>query len=364
MLGIFALLLIVYAVLLGFGSKKLRRTTRWVALAVTFLEVAYLSNITVNHRPVITGDEVSSRVGFNDYTVDAVKYITSQDSGFFRINKDYGSGPAMHQSINDAQVQQYYGTPSYFSFNQIYYIKFLSNVEAIHADNETETRWSFGVLNRPILQILSSIKYGLTKDPSSYPASQGYDPVKTFQDVRVFKNRWFLPLGFGYDAFVLSSDFVKLNVASKDRVLMKAIVVDNNEQQKYAGLKHFDTGPLTGEFTSAELEADVTRLRSSTVQLTEHRQNLIRGTINLDAAKLVFFSVPYDKGWSATVDGKPADIQLVDFGMMGLLLEKGQHQIELKFRPRFLTAGAITSTLSLLAFAAFLFVPQLSRLMK
>ena len=234
MLGIFALLIIVYAMFLGFGSKRLRRITRWVALAVTCLEVAYLSSITVNHRPVITGDEVSSRVGFNDYTVDAVKYITSQDSGFFRINKDYGSGPAMHQSINDAQVQQYYGSPSYFSFNQIYYIKFLSNVEAIHADNETETRWSFGVLNRPILQILSSIKYGLTKDPSSYPSSQGYDPVKTFQDVRVFKNRWFLPLGFGYDAFVLGSDFAKLAVASKDRVLMKAIVIDDNEQQRKA----------------------------------------------------------------------------------------------------------------------------------
>jgi membrane protein YfhO len=363
LLGLITFFLLVYTAMLSFGMATLKNTTRWVVLGLTCVEIAYLSNITVNHRPVITGQEMSSRVGFNDYTLDALGYIRSQDSGFYRVDKTYGSGPAIHQSFNDAQIQAYYGTPSYFSFNQIYYIKFLSNVEAIHANNETETRWSLGVINRPVLQILSSIKYGLTKDPNAYSPAFGYDSLKTFNDVRLYKNRLFLPLGFGYQEFIPASDFAKLDTASKDRVLMKAFVVDDAEKQKYASLGQFQSLP-SGPFTSTELEADVAHLRTSTLNMTAHRQNLIRGTIELDAPKMIFFSIPYDKGWSATVDGKPADVNIVDYGLMGLLLDKGQHQIELKFRPRFLTAGMTVSSVSLLAYVLLIFVPLRPRRME
>jgi hypothetical protein len=361
LLHLVTVLLVAYAGLMTFGTSQTRRTTRWIALAVICAEVAFLSNITVNHRPVITADELSSRVGFNDYAVDAVKYVTETDSGFFRIDKTYGSGPAIHESINDAKIQQYYGSPSYFSFNQINYIKFLSNVDAIHGDNETETRWAVGIRGRPVLQILSSVKYGLSKDPNAYSQISGYEPLKIFQDVYLFKNRNFLPLGFGYDAYFPASAFARLDSASKDRVLSKAVIIDDGQLPNYSQLKRLDTTVFPPDFTVQELETDVARLRGTTMQMTDHGQNLIRGIIKLDSPKILFFSIPYDKGWSATVDGRPSDLQVVDFGMTGLLLDGGQHQIELKFRPPLLTVGEIVSVVALIIYLGALCAPRLRR---
>jgi len=356
LLNLITLALLAYTALLSFGTGTLTRTTRWIVVGLACVEIAYLSNITVNNRPVVTGRELASRVGFNDYTVDALAEIRSQDGGFYRINKDFGSGPSVHPSINDAQIQGYYSTPSYFAFNQIHYIKFLSGVGVLNADRGTDTRWSPGLLDRPFLQILSSVKYGLTRDLDAYPAAYGYDFLKTFTNVHVFKNRLFLPLGFGYQQFMLASDFAKLDTDSKDRALFKAFIVDDAAKARYASLQQFHGLP-SEPFTRAELEADVARLRSAALQMTEHRQNLIRGAITLDAPRMLFFSIPYDEGWSATVDGKTADLHVIDYGMTGLLLDKGPHQIALQYRPRFLTAGMAVSGVSLLAYALFLFKP-------
>ena len=55
--------------------------------------------------------------------------------------------------------------------------------------------------------------------------------------------------------------------------------------------------------------------------------------ISLDAANLVFFSVPYDAGWSATVNGQPAEIVMVPIyeqGCEGPLLQPVQPVVFLR----------------------------------
>jgi uncharacterized membrane protein YfhO len=65
--------------------------------------------------------------------------------------------------------------------------------------------------------------------------------------------------------------------------------------------------------------------------------------------KILFSTILHDKGWSARIDGRQADIQIVGFGMRGLLMDGGPQEVELQFRPRFLTAEAVFHRL-LLAF--------------
>ena len=359
--GVITFFLFVYAVLIGLrGTQKYKRFAQALTLVAVCTEAAYFSSITANKRVVVSAEELSQRVGYNDYTVDAIRHIRSMDSGFFRVNKYYTSGPARHPSLNDAKVQQYYGTSSYNGFNQMYYIKFLEGVGVLHTGNETQTRWAVGLTWRPLLQILASVKYVLTKNATEYSGSM-WTPVSTFGDVRVLRNEFFVPLGVGYDTFILKSDFAKLDTASKDQVLTKAFVIDDSEQNKYKRLTRFDPASVLRKYTHAELGQSIGRLQASAMQMSEHHQSLIRGTIDLKAVKLLFFSIPYDKGWAATVDGKPAEIQLIDFGLMGLLLESGEHTIELKFRPRFFTAGAIASTASLLGYILLIFVPACLR---
>ena len=129
---IVASFLITYSILIYlFQFKKIINIIKIILLAVIVVELIYFSSITVNKRPVISNKETTQKVGYNDYTVNAVNFLKSKDKTFFRINKDYSSGTSMYKSINDANAQDFYGTPSYNSFNQLNYIKFLQELEII-----------------------------------------------------------------------------------------------------------------------------------------------------------------------------------------------------------------------------------------
>ena len=75
----------------------------------------------------------------------------------------------------------------------------------------------------------------------------------------------------------------------------------------------------------------------------------------LTTPKVLFLAIPHDKGWSATVDGKETVIEKVDAGLMGLLLEKGNHKIELKFEPPYAREGTYISIFSLLLWGVGIF---------
>lgn len=346
------------ALLIG---RKHHRFWRPITLALVCVEVAYLSGITVNNRPVVTAPELSERVGYNDYTNDAIKYLDSTDTEFYRVHKMYSSGPAKHNSLNDAKVQRYYGSSSYDSFNQENYIHFLEGTDVVARGNEFASRWAKG-LNRPMLRVLGSVKYALTKSADNNLQANGYELMASFGDVRVYQNRYFLPLGFAYDSFVLASDFSKLNTAQKDRVILKAFVIDDSQHEHFSGLRRLQTANLTGgDYPAAEFQTDLTSRRASTLSMIEHGQNKIRGKITIGKKQLLFFSIPFDVGWSAIVDGKPARLEKVDFGMTGILLDKGEHAIQLKFRPRFLTLGIIVSSAAAVIFVVLLLAPVFKR---
>lgn len=112
-------------------------------------------------RESISADFFESKRGYNDYSVEAIQFLNERDSSFFRVEKNYGSSPSIHASINDAQVQKYRGTQSYSSFNNIYYIRFLSKMGIIPEGNESLTRWAPGVRYLPLAHGPLNVKYTL-----------------------------------------------------------------------------------------------------------------------------------------------------------------------------------------------------------
>src|SRR6185437_4515563 len=107
------------------GSKtSMRSMARPLIFFCCFVEILFSSYTTINKRDAMQKNELTNKVGYSDYTVDIVSYLKQHDNSFYRIQKDYFSGLAMHRSINDAKAQGYYGTTSYHSFNQKNYKKF------------------------------------------------------------------------------------------------------------------------------------------------------------------------------------------------------------------------------------------------
>src|SRR5207237_4150695 len=80
-------------------------------------------------------------------------------------------------------------------------------------------------------------------------------------------------------------------------------------------------------------------------------QNLIEGTVRCDNNGVLLFQTPFDSGWRIRVDRQPASAMKVDFGLLGVGLMKGEHNIELRYRPPFLIVGAIVAIVSTLFLA-------------
>ena len=68
--------------------------------------------------------------------------------------------------------------------------------------------------------------------------------------------------------------------------------------------------------------------------------------------KLVWFSVPYDKGWDATLDGKKIEI-IKSAGMMAVKVPKGEHNLVFKYHTPGFKLGIIVSIISFIVFGIY-----------
>jgi hypothetical protein len=341
--------LVIYTIMIYYYGKGNTRVLRSILLAVICIEACMFSFLTVNKRQAITAEMFGQPVGYNDYTVDVLKNIRLKDKGFFRVEKDYYSGSPSNHISNDAEIQKYYGTPSYNQFNQKYYVRFLSETGIIDRDNEFATRWTPGLLSRPLLQTLASIKYYLTNNQLTNFLKLSYTILYTCGDVTALQNKYFLPLGFTYSKSIPFSDYKNLNILQKDMVMLKAFVVEDGEEE-IQDFEIFDIKNLSDAYNIMEYEEDVNHLRQETMILNYHSQNLIKGTIRVTDKKLLFFSIPYDKGWRVTIDDKEVIPKLINIGFMGVIVPEGIHKVELSFESPFLVSGSLIMMLSIIVY--------------
>ena len=82
-------------------------------------------------------------------------------------------------------------------------------------------------------------------------------------------------------------------------------------------------------------------------------KNKVFATYDVQQDTSIFFTIPYDKGWSAYQDGKKIEIKQAQTGFMKVDIPKGKGTITLSFIPNGFVVGAICSFTSLLLFAIY-----------
>ena len=348
-------LIFAYAVLIWFlGAKsKIKEKAKLVLLILVFIEGVYFSYTTINKRSVITSRELKEKVGYNDYSLEAINFIKKNDKSFYRINKDYGSGPAIHGSINDAKVQDFFGTSSYHSFNQKNYVKFLGELGVIDTKDENATRWAKGLVDRPLLFSMASGKYWLSKRPDGYLKGFGYDSVATFNDVKVYKNRYSVDFGFCYDKVIDAESFKKIGIFQKDLALLKGCVIENEQIELLTQFKPLNLKDTSINFSFQMYDSLTKALNGNVFSISSFHENNIKGSINTSSPKILYFSIPFDEGWKASVNNKEVKLYRLNCGMTGLVTNIGINNIELQFTPRYRNIGFWVSIFSLLLIVSF-----------
>lgn len=82
-------------------------------------------------------------------------------------------------------------------------------------------------------------------------------------------------------------------------------------------------------------------------------KNKVFATYDVKQDTSIFFTIPYDKGWSAYQDGKKIEIKQAQTGFMKVDVPKGKGTITLSFIPNGFITGAICSFTSLLLFGIY-----------
>jgi hypothetical protein len=336
-------------------AKANNGTVKLVFLLLCSFELMYFSSGTVNDRICLRETELKEKIGYNDHTVEAVAFLKQNDKSFYRIQKDYFSGLAMHQSVNDAKAQGYYGTASYHSFNQKNYIRFLGDFGVINTKEEFNTRWAPGLGNRPLLFAVCAGKYWLSKQPTAKPImGMGYDSLTQFGNVKVLKGKFAAPLGITYNKTFNSADLKRLSMIQKDMTITWACIIDDADAADFAGFTKINPAD-TNLFISYDMFANnIAALKKDSLTITSFSENDIKGAVNLQDKKILFLAFPHDEGWKATVNGTETKLYKINCGLTGMILNKGANAVELKFEPRLKKKGGMLSVAGILVLGALI----------
>jgi hypothetical protein len=82
----------------------------------------------------------------------------------------------------------------------------------------------------------------------------------------------------------------------------------------------------------------------------------ISGTLSLKNEGRLILSIPYEKGWTITVNGNKTEPQTFGGSLIALDLEAGEYEISMKYVPQGLFVGAAVSLISLLLFLLFIII--------
>lgn len=188
----------------------------------------------------------------------------------------------------------------------------------------------------------------------------GYKYIDTRNGFEIFENKNYISYGFWYDSYITEDQYYEVEENQRHLVLLKALVLNDEQAKEYGGsMKHIiDVRRL--KYDVPAYTEDCQTLRSHTCNIFTYGKDSFHAQILTptgEGDKLVFFSVPYEKGWTATVNGEPAQIEQVNIGFMAVRVPEGQTStIDFSYKTPGLFEGCVISGVSLLLFVAYLLI--------
>lgn len=213
------------------------------------------------------------------------------------------------------------------------------------------------------LRSLLSVKYLLnpkSQDPfvnadGGEPEMSGFNYLKTDGNYYVYENENYVPYGFSYDYYV-TKDFVDdYYKSARVNIMLKAILLNDRQIKKYGhlmeNLENLENGDYEAQSettlitTDEEITYDANRLKATAATEFKTDKNGFTAKVSREKASLVFFSIPYDEGWTAFVNGEKADIEKVNIGFMAVEVPEGDSVIRFKYEtPGLITGLGVTAS--------------------
>lgn len=132
-------------------------------------------------------------------------------------------------------------------------------------------------------------------------------------------------------------------------------VQSGDKVKVYMQLKDDGTNSGVVRITAATLNQEAfaritKRMEEEQFQTKSYTSNSVLGTVDAKEDCMLFFSIPSDPGWEATVDGKRVETMTIGESFLALDIEKGHHEIELEYTSPGFVNGLIISIAAIIVF--------------
>ena len=257
------------------------------------------------------------------------------------------------------------------------------------------------------LRNLFSVKYLINAtcddsfvDENGETLIAGYKYLDTKSGYYIYENQNYIPYGFSYEYYMDRDTFESYDDVTKTKMMLKAIVLTDeqieeygdimtnisdlwnepavSEPPEYSGLDpladsmtYIDSvitdgtestpaveeipeeseEPMSLATTDEQVALDSQRLAETSAYEFSVDNKGFTAKVKRDKTSLVFFSVPFEEGWSATVDGVKVPIERVMNGFMAVMVDKGDSVIRFNYETPALALGM---EISVCAFIIFL----------
>jgi len=116
---------------------------------------------------------------------------------------------------------------------------------------------------------------------------------------------------------------------------------------------------VAGRFRAAYADKEAlhelaTIIKERTCTIERIKDSYLRGEFNAEAGQILMFTIPYDEGWTLTIDGKKAEINQVLGAFMATDIKPGEHTYEMTFFPAGMKTGIVLSIAALLIILVYI----------
>lgn len=213
------------------------------------------------------------------------------------------------------------------------------------------------------LRALLSVKYYLEEiddDEKNDFNEKGFKYIDTQNGFNIYENENYVPMGMFFDTYMSAEDFDKFTTDQKCQILTNAVVLDEENEKIFSSVLDELEKPRT-VFNVYNLENAADKLKENACYDFEYDAHGFSAKINTDKSGLVMFSVPYDKGFSAYVNGEERQVIKVDNGLCAVFVNEGENVIEFSYFTYGVKQGAAISIVGSMIFIVYMTTVSLRR---
>lgn len=362
----------ILGLLLFYGALRLRREKNFprvlLACILGFSVFYSVTHIALGKFPQWQGD-----AGYRAECVDAAKRADLPDDHFYRLD-----AYACYDNLG-----LWMERPTLQCFNSVVTPSIMDFYPRVGVKRDVSSKPEQRLY---ALRGLLSVEYAVMPR-DKMEAFSGEEGVAGFvydhedDTFAYYRNADYVPMGFAYDKYILLEEeedqeeepestpegetgeplaetekpitLMGLPESSRSNMLLRAIALTPGQIERYGAwltpVTREDTAGLTYEAyardAAARRAAACDSFAADGAGFTAH--------ITLQSENLVFFSVPYDDGFSATVNGAPAPVERVNGGLIAIPCQAGENTIAVAYETPGLKISAVISLAALLVWIAY-----------